>query len=155
PGEVLAEIYDADPEVRAPLPFNEDPLRLINVSARGPVTAARPLIGGFVLHGQGTRTILIRAVGPALASFGVAGALAAPSLRVLSGERILASNTGWSTADPALLRTTAARVGAFPLPEGSRDSALLVTLPAGAYTAQAGTADGAGGTVLLEVYEVP
>lgn len=155
-GEVVAELYDLDPEVLESRPYAADPARLINVSARGPVSSAAPLIGGFVLRGGGTRTLLIRAAGPALSAFGVAGPLAAPTVTVLAGDRIQATNTGWSSApDPATLRAAAASVGAFPFPDGSRDSALLVTLPAGAYTAHAGTADGAGGTVLLEIYEVP
>lgn len=155
-GEVLAELYDLDPEVLDPKPYAADPPRLINVSARGPVSAAAPLIGGFVLRGTGTRTLLIRAAGPALAGFGVTDALAAPTLTILAGDRIQATNTTWGAAsDPAALRVAAASVGAFPLPEGSRDSAALITLPAGAYTAQISAPAGSTGTVLLEVYEVP
>lgn len=155
-GEVVAELYDLDPEVLDPQPYAADPPRLINVSARGPVSAAAPLIGGFVLRGAGTRTLLIRAAGPALAGFGVADPLAAPTLTVLADDRIQASNTAWLSApDPAALRAAATSVGAFPFPEGSRDSALLVTLPAGAYTAQVSAPAGSAGSVLLEVYEVP
>jgi hypothetical protein len=45
-------------------------------------------------------------------------------------------------------------VGAFALGAGSKDAVLLVTLPAGAYTAQVSGVAG-GGIALVEVYEVP
>ncbi len=155
-GEVLAELYDADPEARTPAPDTSDPLRLVNVSARGSVTAGEPLIGGFVLHGAGTRMLLIRAAGPALAGFGVADALASPTVALLADGRIRASNTAWPSApDPEALRSAAARVGAFPFAAGSRDSALLAPLPAGEYTVQVSAPGGGAGSVLLEVYEVP
>jgi hypothetical protein len=47
------------------------------------------------------------------------------------------------------------RVGAFALPAGSRDAALLATLPPGAYTAQVSGVGGTTGVALVEVYEVP
>ena len=60
----------------------------------------------------------------------------------------------WAGA-PALTAAFA-RVGAFPLADPtSRDAALLVTLPAGTYTAQVRGVAGATGTALVEIYEVP
>ncbi len=148
-GAALAELYDLDSGITGP--------RLVNVSARGALTTGGgPLIGGFVLSGGGTRTVLIRAVGPGLTAFGVPGALAQPVISLFRGTEIIATNSGWTAADNiAAIRASAARVGAFALAETSRDSALLETLPTGAYTIQIIGAGGTAGVVLAEVYEVP
>jgi DNA-binding beta-propeller fold protein YncE len=131
--------------------------RLINLSVRAQVgTAGNILIPGFVIAGGGTETLLVRGVGPGLAQFGVPGSLAQPSLIVLDGTgRIVASNTGWGTnSDPAQIARVAAQAGAFGFSPGSADCAVIVTLPAGAYTAQISGVDGTTGVALAEVYEV-
>ncbi|MBC7366388.1 MAG: hypothetical protein H7343_06170 [Undibacterium sp.] len=46
-------------------------------------------------------------------------------------------------------------MGAFPLPPGSKDAALVVALPAGGYTVQVSGADGGTGTAIVEIYELP
>ena len=53
------------------------------------------------------------------------------------------------------IRDTARAVGAFPLAEASRDSALLVTLPPAAYTLHISGANNTTGVVLVEIYDVP
>jgi YVTN family beta-propeller protein len=131
--------------------------RLINISTRAEVgTGANILIPGFVISGSGTETLLIRADGPALAGFGVAGALAQPSLSVYDGAgTVVASNTGWGTnTNPAQISGAAASVGAFALASGSADCALLASLPAGAYTVQVSGVGNSTGVALAEVYEV-
>jgi hypothetical protein len=100
--------------------------------------------------------VLIRAAGPALAGYGVAGTLAEPVLKIFSGAQELASNAGWTTApNLAELRAAAASTGAFAFAEGSKDSALLVTLGPGGYTIQVSGANRTSGVALVEVYEVP
>jgi hypothetical protein len=59
------------------------------------------------------------------------------------------------TATAATLTSTAAQVGAFPLIAGSKDAALIVTLPPGAYTAQVSGNGGTTGNGMAEVYEIP
>ena len=126
----------------------------VNLSARGPVTESEPLIAGFVLAGTGTHTLLVRAVGPTLTGFGVGGALPDPLLRLYAGNTVHSENDNWSTATNAsAISATAARTGAFPLPAGGNDSALLVNLPAGTYTAHVLTKGSVGGTALIEVYD--
>jgi len=101
--------------------------------------------------------VLIRAVGPRLgeAPFNVTGVLAQPVITLFLGSQSVATNTGWNSAvNAAEIREVAGRVGAFPLPENGRDSALLVTLPAGAYTIQVAGANGTTGVALVEIYEV-
>ncbi len=143
-GAVLVEAYDLGAETSP---------RLVNLSARHWVgTDADVLIAGFVVAGSGTKQVLIRAVGPTLASFGVAGALADPELEVLDGAgRVLARSDNWDEA----LAPSFVRVGAFPLAAGSRDAAALVTLPAGStYTVKVSGVNNTAGEALVEVYEV-
>jgi hypothetical protein len=131
--------------------------RLINISTRAEVgTGANILIPGFVISGSGTETLLIRADGPALSSFGVGGVLAQPSLSVFDNSgHVIATNTGWGTnSNPTQIVSAAASVGAFSLTSGSADCALIASLPAGAYTVQVSGVNDTTGVVLAEVYEV-
>ncbi len=147
-GVVLVEVYDAD---AAP-----GGLRLVNLAARAPVgTGGNILIPG-VVTAAGTRRLLVRAIGPALAAFGVGGVLADPQLQVLQGTTVIAANDNWSaTAEAAEISATASRVGAFALTTGSRDAAVVVTVPAGPYTVQVSGVGGGTGEALVEIYEVP
>ena len=113
-----------------------DSPRLSNISTRGPVgTGADIMIAGLVI-GPGTpETVLIRAVGPALVPFGVSSVLTAPILSLYdSAGNLLQSNQGWGSGNATAQIMSSA--GAFALPDGSADSALAATLPAGAYTAK-------------------
>lgn len=142
PGTVLVEAYDAGAG---------DSPRLVNVSARNRVNgSSEPLIAGFTVVGNAPRTILIRGVGPTLASFGVLGALSDPSLELYSGATKINENDTWATS----LSTTFGAVGAFALIPGGRDAALLVTLAPGGYTVQVSGVGGATGDALIELYEV-
>ncbi len=131
--------------------------RLFNISTRGQVgTGADIMIAGLVV-GPGTPdTVLIRAVGPSLAELvpeGVNGLLAAPVLSLFdSSGALILSNQKWGTGNATASIMSAA--GAFPLLPGSSDSALVATLPPGAYTAQVSGADGTTGLALLEIYEI-
>ncbi len=150
-GVALAEIYDATPAGG----YTATSPRIVNISARVQVgTGGNILIAGFAIGGNTSRTVLIRASGPALGEFGVTGTLADPELQLFSGATVLQSNTAWG--GNAQVAAAAASVGAFPWSStGSKDSALLVTLPPGAYTAQVSGATGDTGIALVEVYEVP
>ena len=155
-GVALAEVYDATPEgTYTPLVPH-----LTNVSARAQVGAgANVLIAGFVIGGSTSRTVLVRASGPALVPFGVQGTLADPQVQLSRSNADgtstpLGANSGW--AGSSQIATAAASVGAFSWGSvASADSALLVTLPPGAYTAEVSGASGDTGVGLVEVYEVP
>jgi beta-glucanase (GH16 family) len=130
--------------------------KLSNISTRGSVgTGANVLIGGFVVSGASPETVLIRASGPALAAspFNVPGTLSDPLLQLYSGSSVIASNQGWGGSAP--VASAAAEVGAFTWSDpSSNDSALLMTLPPGSYTASISGASGDTGVSLLEVYDV-
>ena len=146
-GVALMEAYDAGGPATA---------RLANVSARSAVgTGAGILIAGFVVN-ESPATVLVRGVGPGLAQFGVSGAMIDPQLQIFRDTELVADNNDWgASGNPSALATTAQVVGAFALPNGSRDAVLLVTLPPGAYTAQVSGVNGTTGIALVEVYEVP
>ncbi len=150
-GVALAEVYDATPagSYAAASP------RLVNISARAKAgTGSGVLIVGFVVGGSTSKTVLVRASGPALVPFGVTGALPDPQLQLNGSGGVLATNNGWG-GDPEIAATAAA-VGAFSWTDpSSPDSALLITLPPGAYTAVVSGASGDTGVALVEVYEVP
>ena len=161
-GKVIAEVYDATPTAN----FSTLTPRLLNVSVRKHLGAG--LTAGFVLGGSAPTKVLIRAVGPGLAAFGVEGTVADPQLTLFnSSSTRIDANDNWGGT--AALTAAFASVGAFALPGAtSRDAALLVTLPPGLYsvevTASAAStstpglpanAAAASGTALVEVYEVP
>ncbi len=153
-GNALVEIYDLAPGNLAQ--------RLSNLSTRA--FAGRDpdtLIGGMTVAGNVPKRMLVRAVGPGLAQFGVGGALLRPLLEVLDEQkRVVAQNSNWSTSPNAAAITLAsAEAGAFPLApaaaNASADAALLLNLAPGNYTVQVTGADGSTGVALLEVYELP
>jgi len=152
-GNVLMEIYDATSGSNIPATT----LRFVNISARTQVGVGDDiLIAGFSIAGQTSRTVLIRAIGPALVPFGVGGALADPPLRLYAGSNLTAANDNWSSAaDASQVASAAGQVGAFALPSGSLDAALLVTLAPGSYTAQVVGAGNTTGVALIEIYEIP
>ncbi|MBL9201749.1 MAG: hypothetical protein JNL39_14660, partial [Opitutaceae bacterium] len=143
-GNVLVEAYDAGSGTNP---------RLINVSARNLVgTGADILIAGVTLAGTGSKNLLIRAVGPTLGVFGVPGTLVDPKLSIYNSSGVvIAENDNWSGG----LAGTFASVGAFALASGSKDAALVISLPPGGYTVQVSGADGGTGEALIELYELP
>ncbi|GAB5558935.1 MAG: hypothetical protein SynsKO_05820 [Synoicihabitans sp.] len=130
--------------------------RLVNISSRAAAGSGEAqTIAGLVITGEDSKPVLIRAVGPGLAEFGVTGTLAAPKLDLYSGQTVIATNTGWSTsADVDGIIEAGAEAGAFALKSTDADSAILETLPPGSYTAQVSGADGGSGVVLVEVYDL-
>jgi arylsulfatase A-like enzyme len=147
-GVALVEVYDRTPASGA---------AIVNASTRAYVgTGDQVLIPGFVVGGTGTVRLLIRAVGPTLGNFGVTGPLVDPTITLFRGAVALATNDNWSNAaNAAELVATMAAVGAFALPSGSRDAALLVTLPAGSYSAVVSGVGETTGTALVEIYVAP
>jgi hypothetical protein len=146
-GIVLLELYDANGA--------QETAHFANVSARGvAANGSSALTIGFVIAGSGTKSLLIRAVGPTLSQFSVTGALGDPSLTVFdSSGNAVATNAGWGGT--AALTAAFSSVSAFPLPAGSKDSAVQVALPPGAYSAQVVGSSGDAGIALIEVYEMP
>ncbi len=132
------------------------PGRLLNISSRALTgNGANAHITGFVVSGPQPRRVLLRAVGPTLSTFGVAGALTDPTLQVFNAAgREIATNNNWNeNTNAAEIATVTTTVGGFALPANSADSALLVTLDPGSYTAQVHAPGTTTGVTLIEVYE--
>ena len=129
--------------------------RLINGSTRHRIGAgADALVAGFVVDGVGEKTLLIRGIGPTLAAppFNLPGTIADPKLEIYDQTRhLLAENDNW----PPTLATVFSRVAAFALVPDSKDAALVITLPPGAYSAQLTNPTGPAGDGMIEIYEVP
>jgi hypothetical protein len=143
---VLLEAYDADTAASPTATF-------IDLSARGMAgTGSNELTVGFAITGPSSETVLIRAIGPTLATaYSVAGVMPNPVLTVYdSNQAVVGYNDIWGGT--AALQAAFGATGAFALPLTSADSALVVTLSPGVYTAQV---NGSAGIALLEVYAVP
>lgn len=157
-GEARTEIYAL---------AGDDDARFAVLSARASVNARQGLdVTGVIAPGTGGGRFLIRGVGPSLGRFDVPGPIRWPILTVsVAGGPVLASNEGWgnqpqlaSTLPGLELRAATAAdmaaVGAFSLHAGSSDSALVMALPPGAYTANLIAADHASGIALVEFYRL-
>ena len=135
--------------------------QLANVATRGVAgNGANAMIVGFNISGTKSKQVLLRAVGPGLAAFGVPGTLADPILTLQTASAtpvIVATNNNWeqpsAPVTAAIVSATAARVGGFALPPGSKDAVILATLAPGGYTALVSSPDGSTGVVLLEAYD--
>lgn len=132
--------------------------QLANVATRGVAgTGANAMIVGFVITGTKSKQVLLRAVGPGLAGFGVPGTLADPILTLKnSAGTTVTTNDNWehqTEISASTVSANAARVGGFALTAGSKDSVILATLPPGGYTALVSSPDGSTGVVLLEAYD--
>jgi hypothetical protein len=144
PGVGLVELYDL-----SPLSGNS---KLVNMSTRGSVgTGDNVLISGFIVGDVGSSTVVVRALGPSLASHGVSGVLSDPQLTIYdSSGSAIASNDNWQD------NTNAFDIQKNGLaPSNAMESALVLHLPAGAYTAIVTGADGGTGVALAEVYTLP
>ena len=144
-GVGLAEIYDIDSAANS---------RLANISTRGLVeTGENVLIGGFILGNQiGAAEVVVRAIGPSLASAEISNALANPTLELRNNNgTVVRSNDDWQ--DDA---SQAARISASGLePENAAESAIATSLQPGAYTAVVQGKNGGTGVALVEIYDLP
>jgi len=151
-GSLLYYQVESDPDARL------DVGNVVNLSTRGMVSpgTSPTLIGGFVIEGQ-SRRVLIRAIGPSLAQYGVTDALANPFVTIQRRNTPIYYNGNWgANLDANEIAEAATRVGAFPLERASQDAALLVELSPGAYTASVISENpSVGGTALLEIYVIP
>ena len=139
-GVGLVEVYEID---------RED-VPLINISTRGYVGASDDvMIGGFVITGNSPQTVVVTAKGPTLGSYDIPNPLANPTLTLVkqSDHSIIATNDDWGSAPNA----SAIQASGFA-PSNSLESAILVTLPPGAYTAIVSGVGGGTGTGIVEVY---
>lgn len=132
---------------------------LMNQSVRAQVTPEDgTLIAGFVIDGNESKTMLIRGVGPTLASQSVESPIADPILLVYNSEGVeIFRNDDWgnhTAEDLTAIEIASSGVGAFDLDAGSTDAVILEDFAPGIYTAHVVSVDGSVGEALLELYDV-
>jgi hypothetical protein len=139
----LVEVYDLDPAADS---------KLANISTRGLVqTDSGVMIGGVIVVGAEPQKVIVRAIGPALESAGVAGALQDPTLELHDGNgALLLSNDNWRSSQEAEIMATGLQ------PTNDLESAIVTTLPASptgiGYTAIVRGANESSGVALVEFY---
>ncbi len=140
-GIALVELYDLD---------SAGPAKLVNISTRGFVLGGdNVMIGGFIITGDDPSTVLIRAIGPSLANFGVADVLGDPSIELHNGNGgIIFTNNNWRDTQPIDIEATGLA------PSDDLESAILISLVPGNYTAVVSGHDGGVGNGLVEVYKL-
>lgn len=142
-GVGLAEVYDVAQTSNS---------SLANISTRGPVGVNDDvLIGGFIVGGSGSATIVARAIGPSLADFGINAALADPNLTVYDRNgSVIATNDNWQ--DDAQAST----VQTYNLgPTKTKESATCLHVAPSNYTVIVRGVAGGTGTGLVEIYNIP
>jgi len=122
-----------------------------NISTRGQVEAGDgALIGGIIIQGGNPAQVLFRAIGPELTNLGVNGALQDPTLDLYDvNGALFQSNDDWQDTQSAEIMATGLA------PSSPVESAILATLPEGAYTAVVRGKDGTTGIALVEGYNLP
>jgi len=127
-------------------------LPLLNISTRVRVlTGERVLIGGFIITGTAPKQVLIRGIGPSLN--GITGVLSDPTLELHQGDTTLATNDNWKTKSDGGSQQAAIEATTIP-PTNDLESAILVTLNPGTYTAILAGKNGGTGVGVVEVYDL-
>ncbi len=139
-GVSLVEVYELDSTAR-----------LLNISTRGFVGGNdNVIIAGVILNGSDNGTICFRALGPSLAGFGVQGVLTNPRLDLFDAQGIkVGANDNWKDSQKNALES----VGLAPT--NPAESALLIDLAPGNYTAIVSGVGGATGVGLVEANHLP
>jgi uncharacterized protein (DUF1800 family) len=143
-GVGLVELYDLDPDNTSS--------RLANISTRGNVlTDDNVMIGGFIVRGDVSKKMIIRARGPSIFLNGIpiSDSLSDPMLELHDGNgTLIAQNDNWrSTQEAEINATTLA-------PTDDREPALIAILAQGNYTAIVRSAQNTSGIALLEMYDL-
>ncbi|MDQ3413382.1 MAG: NHL repeat-containing protein [Verrucomicrobiota bacterium] len=124
----------------------------LNISTRGLVqTGENVLIGGFIVVGNEPKTTVLRAIGPSLANFGISGVLEDPVLELRAGDgSVILTNDNWQ--DEAAQKDLIEASGLAP--SDAAESAMVVTLDPGNYTAIVSGKNATSGVGLFEAYDI-
>ena len=144
PRDPLPPTANPSPTPQLPLPQKH----LFTISTRSFVQANANVVERFIVSGNTPKEILLRGIGPSLSNMGITSVITNVTLELRSSAGVrLAFNTSWTTAREAILPTGLA-------PSDDRESAILSTLPPGAYSAILRGANGSSGVALLELYDL-
>jgi len=125
------------------------PTRLLNISTRLRVGSADKVsIAGFIVTGNTPKKVIVRGLGPSLTTKGVQDPIADPVLELHKPDGTVITNDDWKTTQQAAIQATGIA------PADDRESAIVATLPPGAYTAVMTSKGASAGTGLIEVYDL-
>jgi hypothetical protein len=135
------------------------PTILGNISTRAFVqTGDNVMVGGFIVEGAQPKRVIIRAIGPELAQYGVPNPLFNPTLELHDGTgALIASNDNWQTTIIGGIITSDQRAeirASGHAPTDGRESAIIAELPAGNYTAIVRGVNDTMGVALVEAYDL-
>jgi uncharacterized delta-60 repeat protein len=129
--------------------FRAPPSGVVNIATRLLMgTGDNVLIGGFIITGNAPKVVLIRAIGPTLTNFGVPNALEDPTLKLQDSASHVVVNDNWRDTQEQFIIDTG-----LP-PVDNRESAIVIALDRGSYTAIVEGKNGATGIALVEVYDL-
>jgi hypothetical protein len=136
----VVEVYDLDVAANS---------RLANISTRGLVESGDNVLIGGIIASKGLTKVVVRAIGPTLANFGITNPLLDPTLELFddSGTPV-AINDDWQTSQKDDIEE------ATLAPSDSREAAIFASLPAGNYTAVVRGKNGATGIAVVEAYNL-
>lgn len=148
-GNGMVEVYDIASTAAA---------KLKNISTRSRVDEGDngAMIAGFIISAPPnqpgtTQRIVIRALGPSLRGFGVAGTLADTTLDLYRGSQLILSNDNWKTNAPGDQQTLQA---SGLIPASDKEAAIVTNLDPGSYTAVVRGKNNTVGVALAEVYQL-
>jgi hypothetical protein len=125
------------------------PLMIINQKISPGRAPSNVLIGGFIIAAGNGGTVLVRAIGPSLSQAGLSNVLANPQVDLHDANgAVLASNDDWKTTQMVTIQASGIS------PTDDLEAAIIITLPAGAYTAIVSGKNGGTGVGLVEVYNL-
>ncbi|MBA3882919.1 MAG: hypothetical protein H0X73_09445 [Chthoniobacterales bacterium] len=126
-----------------------EPVRLRNISSRLHVGQAEQVsIAGFIVSGNVPKRVIVRGIGPSLATRGVNDALADPVLELHKPDQVVVTNDDWKTSQQRAIKATG-----IP-PRNAKEAAIVATLAPGQYTVVLSGKGGTAGTGLIEVYDL-
>jgi hypothetical protein len=143
-GVALVEVYDLDRAANS---------KLVNISTRGFVdTGDNVMIGGVIVTGSFSASVVVRGIGPSLVNVGITNALPDPSLelRDSNGGLVTASDNWQEDGAQAALLTASTLAPQNPL-----ESGIFTSLPPAAYTAIVRGKNNSTGVALVEAYQLP
>src|SRR5205085_7462313 len=127
------------------------PLQLLNISTRMRVSIGeKVLIAGFIVTGTEPKKVIVRGIGPSLAGV---SSLADPVLELHQGDATLAVNDNWKTRQDGSSQQAEVEATTIP-PRKELESAIVMTLSPGSYTAVLSGKSGATGIGVVEVYDL-
>ena len=130
-----------------------------NISTRSFVqTGDNVMIGGFIVQGTASKSVIIRAIGPELTQYGITNALANPTLELHNGTgALIGSNDNWQTTIIGGIITSnqvSDIQNSGHAPTAARESAIIANLAPGSYTAIVRGVSNTVGVALVEVYDL-